>query len=126
MCIRNDNSAKPTVSREGLTREILVKTSYLHPVLILRIPIMCRAHASLRGMLSHKLPAKALQSSMPLVFTHSLSITQPLQLNPAINTRYKILNKITIKFGTKLKPTKHIVVNYNFTTSKVIVPIKQL
>jgi len=27
---------------------------------------------------------------------------------------YKRLNKITIKFGTELKPTKHIVVNYNF------------
>ena len=25
------------------------------------------------------------------------------------------MNKITIKFGTELKPTKHIVVNYNFT-----------
>ena len=24
------------------------------------------------------------------------------------------MNKITIKFGTKLKLTKHIVVNYNF------------
>ena len=24
------------------------------------------------------------------------------------------MNKITIKFGTELKPTKHIVVNYNF------------
>ena len=25
------------------------------------------------------------------------------------------MNQIKIKFGTKLKPTKHIVVNYNFT-----------
>ena len=25
------------------------------------------------------------------------------------------LNKITIKFGIELKPTKHMVVNYNFT-----------
>ena len=44
-----------------------------------------------------------------------LSITQPLQLNPTINTGYKRLNKITIKFSTELKPTKHIVVNYKFT-----------
>ena len=29
-------------------------------------------------------------------------------------TRYKRLNKITIIFGTELKPTKYIVVNYNF------------
>ena len=53
------------VSRESLTLEILTKTSYLHPVLTLRIPIMCRAYASLRGMLTHELPVKILQSSMP-------------------------------------------------------------
>ena len=28
------------------------------------------------------------------------------------------MNKITIKFGIELKPTKHIVVNYNFTYTK--------
>ena len=47
----------------------------------------------------------------------SLSITQPLQSNPIINIGYKRLNRITIKFGTELKPTKHIVVNHNFTTT---------
>ena len=47
--------------------------------------------------------------------SHFLSFTQPLQLNRTINTGYKRLNKITIKFGTELKPTKQIVVNYNFT-----------
>ena len=36
VCIRNDSSTKLTVSREGLTHEILMKTSYLHPVLTLR------------------------------------------------------------------------------------------
>ena len=30
------------------------------------------------------------------------------------------MNKITIKFGTRLKPTKHIVVNYNFTDFNII------
>ena len=54
--------------------------------------------------------------------TLSLSITQPLQLNLTINTGYKRLNKITIKFGTELKPTKHIVVNYNFTNSTLQSP----
>ena len=77
---------------------------------------MCKSHGSLCRMLSRKLPTKTLQSSIAWVFTHSLSITQPLQSNPTINTRYKILNKITIKFDTELKPTKHIVINYNFTT----------
>ena len=86
-------------------------------ILTLRILVMCRAHASFRGMLSREIPAKTLLSSIAWVFTHSLSITQPLQLNPTINTGYKRLNKVTIKFGTDLKPTKHIVVNYNFTRS---------
>ena len=88
-------------------------------VLTLRIPVMCKACASFYGMLSRKLPAKTLQSSIAWVFTNTLSLTQPLQLNPTINTEYNRLNKITIKFGTKLKPTKHIVVNYNFTISPV-------
>ena len=107
-----------SVSREGLTHELLAKHSYIHPILTLRIPVMCRAHASFRGMLSHELSTKTLQSSICLsLHTHtlSLSLTQPLQSNPTINTRYKILNKITIKFGMKLKPTKQMVVNYNFT-----------
>ena len=54
---------------------------------------------------------------MPLVFTLSLFLTQPLQLNLTINTRNKRLNKIAIKFGMELKPTKQIVANYNFTVS---------
>ena len=53
------------VSRESLTRKTLAKTSCLHPVLTLRIPIMCRAHASLCGMLTCELPVKTIQSSMP-------------------------------------------------------------
>ena len=86
-------------------------------VLTLCILVMCKAHASFRRMLSHKLPAKNLQSSIFLSLhtqTHTLSLfhTQPLQLNLTINTGYKRLNKITIKFGMKLKPTKQIVVNY--------------
>ena len=109
-----------SVSREGLTRKTLAKTSCLHPILTLQIPIMCRAHASFCRMLSHELPTKTLQSSICLslhTHTHTLSLshTQPLQLNPTINTWYKRLNKITIKFITEIKPTKQIVVNYNFT-----------
>ena len=53
------------ILREGLTRETLAKTSYLHPVLTFCIPVMCRTHASLRGMLTPELPTKTLQSSMP-------------------------------------------------------------
>ena len=87
-------------------------------VLTLRIPVMCRAHASFRGMLSCELPAKTLLSSIAWVFTLSLSITQPLQLNPTVNTWFKRLNEITIKFGMELKPTKHVVVNHNFIEHK--------
>ena len=108
------------VSLECLTRELLAKYSCLHPVLTLHIPVMCRAYASFRKMLSRELPVKTLQSSICLslhTHTHTLSLshTQPLQLNPTINTWYKRLNKITIKFVTEIKPTKQIVVNYNFT-----------
>ena len=105
------------------------KTQLFPSILTLRIPIMCKAHTSFHGMLSHELPAKTLMSSIAWVFTYSLSITQPLQLNPTINTGYKRLNKITIKFWHGIKPTKHIVVNYNFTIShfgySVTKPLKQ-
>ena len=106
-----------SVSREGLTHELLAKHSYIHPILTLRIPVMCRAHASFHGMLSRELLAKTLQSSICFESSHplSLSLTQPIQLNPTINTGYKRLNKITIKFSTELKLTKQIVVNYNST-----------
>ena len=49
-----------SVSQEGLTRELLTKHGCLHPVLTLIIPIMCRAHASFRRMLSCELLMKTL------------------------------------------------------------------
>ena len=52
------------VSREGLTREILARHNYLHPGLTLRIPVMWKAHASLGGNLSHKIPTRTLLSSI--------------------------------------------------------------
>ena len=106
------------------------KTQLSPSVLTLRIPVICKAHASFHEMLSHELSAKTLLASIAWVFTHSLFITQPLQLNPTTNTGYKRLNKITIKFGTELKPTKHTVVNYNFTISpfgySMTKPLKQI
>ena len=123
MCIRNDNLAKQNVLRVSRGKALLASVSrkgretQLSPsVLTLRIPVMCRAHASFRGMLRRELPAKnSFVFNCLSLHTLSFSITQPLQLNPTINTRYKRLNKITIKFGTELKPTKHMVVSYNFT-----------
>ena len=46
-----------------------------------------------------------------------------------MNTGYKRLNNITIKFDTEYKPTKHNVVNNNFTISpfgySMTKPLKQ-
>ena len=52
------------VSREGLTRKILARHSCLRPVLTFRILVMCKAHASLRGKLSHEIPVKTLLASI--------------------------------------------------------------
>ena len=122
MCIRIDNLAKQNVSRVfrgkallvRYSREILARHSYLHPVLTLRIPA-CASHMShFAGCLVTRYPRKLFNLQL-LKSSHSFFITQPLQSNPTINTVYKRLNRITIKFGTKLKPTKYIVVNHNFT-----------
>ena len=52
------------VSQEGLTHEILTRHSCLHPVLTLCIPVMCKAHASLRGKLSRETPMRSLLASL--------------------------------------------------------------
>ena len=91
--------------------------------LTLRIPVICKAHASFREMLSRELSVKPLQSLVAWVFTHSLSNTQALQWNPTINTGYKILNNITIKFGTEYRPTKHNTISpFGYSMTK---PLKQ-
>ena len=106
------------------------ETQLLSSMLTLHIPVMRRAHALHRGMLGREIPAKTSSvSNSSSLHTLSLSITQPLQSNLTINTWYKRLNKITIKFGIELKPTRHIVVNHNFTISPfgyfVTKPLKQ-
>ena len=58
VCIRNDNLAKKNVSREGLIRETLAKTSCLHLVLTFRIPVISKTYASLHEKFTRKLPAK--------------------------------------------------------------------
>ena len=98
--------------------QVTHKTQLSPSVLTLRIPIMCRAHASFAGCLVASYRRKLFYLQL-LESSHSFSIIQPLQLNPTINTGYKKLNKITIKFDMELKPTKHIVVNYNFSISPV-------
>ena len=104
-----------SVSREDFTRELLAKHSCLHLSWLFVFQSCARHMYHFVGCLVVSYPWKLFGLQFARVFTHSLSFTQPLQLNPAINTRYKRLNKITIKFGTELNPTKQIVVNYNFT-----------
>ena len=115
MCIKIDSLANQNVSREGLTCEILARHSCLHLVLTLRIPACASHMGHFAGCLVTRYPRK-LFSLLLLESSHSLFITQPLQSNLTINTGYKRMNRITIKFNTELKPTKQIVVNHNFTT----------
>ena len=75
MCIRNDSLAKQNISRVSCGKALPAKHSCHHPILTLHIPVMCRAHASLRKMLTHELPAKTLQSSICLESSRSLSLS---------------------------------------------------
>ena len=52
------------VSQESLIREILARHSCLHPVLTLRILVMCKAYDSLRGKLSREIPTRTLLASI--------------------------------------------------------------
>ena len=112
-----------SVSREGFTCKLLVKHNYLHLSWLFAFQSCARHMHHFAGCLVASYTQKLfslqlLESSHTLSL--SLSFTQLLKLNPTINTWYKILNKIIIKFCTKLKPTKHIVVNYNFTHCLII------
>ena len=77
------------ILREGLTRETLAKTSYLHPVLTLCIPIMCRAHASLHEKLTRKLPAKPTSVFNFLKSSNSLSLSH-ITLTNKSHIKYRV------------------------------------
>ena len=84
-------------------------------VLTLRIPVMCRVYASLRGMLTRELPMKTLQSSMPWVFTHSLSLSHTTLTNKS-HMKYRV-QKIEQNYNQiwqGIKANKNIVLNYNY------------
>ena len=123
MCIKIDSLAKQNVSRVSHGKALPTRHNCLHLVLTLCIPA-CISHIShFAGCLVARYPRK-LFSLQLLESSHSLFITQPLQSNPTINTGYKRLNRIIIKFGTELKPTKHIAVNHNFTTHIYYIIVK--
>ena len=89
-----------SVSREGFTRELLTKHSCLHLSWLFTFQ-SCAGHMHhFAGCLVASYPRKLFCFQL-FESSHSLSITQPLQLNSTINTGYKRLNKITIKFGTE-------------------------
>ena len=120
MCIRNDSLAKQNVSWVSRRKALPVRHSRNTAVSILPWLFAfqsCARHMHhFAGCLLASYPQKHLSFQFALsLHTLSLSLTQPLQINITWNIGYKRLNRITIKFGTKLKPTKHIVVNYNFT-----------
>ena len=77
-----------SISQESLTRETFAKTSCLHPVLSLRILVMCKVHASLHGKLTHEIPAKT-----ALVFKYlslqTLSLSHTTLTNKSHN-KYKV------------------------------------
>ena len=110
-----------SVSRESLTRKLLVKHSCLHLSWLFAFQSCARHIFHFPGCLVASYPRKLfclqlLESSHTLFLSHN-----PYNKIPQLNTRYKRLSKITIKFGTELKPTKHIVVNYNFTYSTFLI-----
>ena len=106
------------ILQEGLTRETLAKTSCLHPILTLRIPVMCRAHASL-----HRKPTRDLPTKTALVFnclesSRILSLSY-ITLTNKSHMKYRVHN-IEHNYNQilhKIKVNKNIVVNYNFTIS---------
>ena len=123
VCIRQDELAKQKVSQ--VSRGKALPASYQQNTAVSICPDSSHSsHMQGTYIISRDAQLRATHKNSSVfnclsLHTHTLSLslphTQPLQLNPTINTRYNRLNKITIKFGTELKPTKHIVVNYNFT-----------
>ena len=101
------------ILQEGLTRETLAKTSCLHPVLTFRIPVMCRAHASLRGKLTCELPRKTTLVFNCLKSSHSLSLSYTTLTNKT-HMKYRV-HKIEQNYNQiwhRIKANKYIVVDY--------------
>ena len=95
VCVKTQGSCKEKkisrVARENLSREVKhVLSTWLH----------------FAGSLLASYLQKFLWSSMSLKSSHSLLHTT-LTMKSHINTGYIRLNKITIKFGTELKPIQN-------------------
>ena len=106
------------ISQESLTRETLAKTSCLNPVLTLRIPVMCRAHASLHRKLTRELPTKTTLVFNCLECSCTLSLSHTILTNKS-HMKYRV-HKIEHNYNQiwhKIKANKNIIVNYNFIIS---------
>ena len=106
------------ILQEGFTRETLAKISCLHPVLTLRISVMCRAHPSLHRKLTRELPIKTALIFNCLESSHILSPSHTTLTNKS-HMKYMAHN-IEHNYNQiwhKIKANKNLVVNYNFTIS---------
>ena len=110
VCIRQHNLAKQNVSR--VSRGKALPASYSQNIAVSICPDFLHSnHVQGTCIISRDSQLRATCKNFSVfnclsLHTLSLSITQPLQLDPTINIGYKRLSIITIKFGTKLKPTK--------------------
>ena len=77
------------ISQEGLALETLSKTNCHHPVMTLRILVMCWAHASLRKKASRELPVKTSLVFNCLKSSHTLS---HITLTIKSHIKYRVQN----------------------------------
>ena len=75
-------------------------------IMILRIPVICWAHASLRRKASHELPAKTSLVFNCLKSSHSLTHTT-LTIKSHIKYRVQKIEHNYNQFGTELKPIQN-------------------
>ena len=77
------------ISWESLTCKTLMKTSCLHPAPTFRIPVMCRAYASLHGKPTHEIPTKIALVFNSLESSHTLSLSDTTLTNKS-HIKYRV------------------------------------
>ena len=99
---------KQRVLRVPRGMDLIAKNSRTwQPNVTLQLPIICFTRGLFVGYFSRasrKLVMNCANSSLKLN-SSPISYTYPLQIN--LHTYRKMIEEITIKFGTKLKPTQH-------------------
>ena len=117
-CIKNDNLAKQNVLRVSRRKALLVRHSQNPAISILSWLFTfqsCAGHMHhFSGSFLASYPQKQLQSSICLESSHSLSLTQPLQIKIHIKYRIHEIEQNYNQIWHRIKANKNIVVNYNF------------